>query len=119
MKVGDNPGTPTPNNGPGIPVKAGGGKNFKPNRLFGEDDEPAPTPMSIKTSSKKYDHFEFDDGENQDTPKVREPLRPINKKHQSQWDFEDFVTPEKTKTKILSQNQRSIGWSDDEVCQFI
>ncbi|KAJ4345275.1 uncharacterized protein N0V89_011405 [Didymosphaeria variabile] len=112
--VGEDPGTPTPHNAPGIPSKAGGGKNFKPNRLFNEDDEPAPTPMGIKTSSKKYDHFEFGDGENEDTPKVRGTARPVNVKHQSQWDFEDFVTPEKTKPKVLSQNQRSIGWSDDE-----
>lgn len=95
--------------------RVGGGKNFKPNRLFDEDDEPAPAPMSVKTNAKKYDHFEFDDGENQDTPKVHNPARSTNKKHQSQWDFEDFVTPEKTKTKILSNNVRNFGWSDDEV----
>ncbi|OAF98965.1 uncharacterized protein CC84DRAFT_1169691 [Paraphaeosphaeria sporulosa] len=110
--VGDEPGTPTPHNAPSIPKKAGGGKNFKPNRLFDEDDEPAPTPGGIKTSSKKYDHFEFGDGE--DTPRGSEPVRNVNKKHQSQWDFEDFVTPEKTKPKILPGNQRSVGWSDDE-----
>lgn len=69
--------------------------------------------MGIKTSSKKYEHFEFGDGE--DTPRGAEAVRNVNKKHQSQWDFEDFVTPEKTKPKILPGNQRSVGWSDDEV----
>ncbi|KAJ4287968.1 hypothetical protein N0V90_011983 [Kalmusia sp. IMI 367209] len=111
--VGGEASTPTPKNGPGIPVKAGGGKNFKPNRLFDEtDEEPVPTPMSVKTNAKKYDHFEF--GEGEDTPKARETSRPTNKKHQSQWDFEDFVTPEKTKPKVLGQNVRHFGWSDDE-----
>jgi hypothetical protein len=70
--------------------------------------------MGIKTSSKKYDHFEFGDGENEDTPKGREAERNVNTKHQSQWDFEDFVTPEKTKPKV-NKNQRSVEWSDDEV----
>ncbi|KAF2635295.1 hypothetical protein P280DRAFT_553820 [Massarina eburnea CBS 473.64] len=99
----------------GIPVKAGGGKNYKGNRLFGdEEEEAAPTAMSTrKTNSKKYEHFEFGDGE--DTPKVR-AARPANAKpqHQANWDFEDFVTPEKTKSKVLSQNVRHFGWSDDE-----
>lgn len=110
--VGEAPGTPTPNNG--VPSKAGGGKNFKPNRLFDEDDEPIPVPASVKTNAKKYDHFEFDDGTNEDTPRVRDTARPTNTKHQSQWDFEDFVTPEKTKTKVLENNVRHFGWSDDE-----
>ncbi|KAF1975822.1 hypothetical protein BU23DRAFT_632681 [Bimuria novae-zelandiae CBS 107.79] len=113
--VKDQPGTPAPKNG--IPGKAGGGKNFKPNRLFDEgDEEPAPTPMSVKTNSKKYDHFEFAD-ENEDTPKVRETSRPTNTKHQSQWDFADFTTPEKSKTKVLANNERHFGWSDDEVAE--
>ncbi|KAL5387770.1 hypothetical protein PMIN04_011352 [Paraphaeosphaeria minitans] len=110
--IGDQPGTPTSHNASSIPKKAGVGKNFKPNRLFDEDDEAAPTPGGIKTNSKKYDHFEFGHGE--DTPRGSEPVRNVNKKHQSQWDFEDFVTPEKTKPKILPGNQRSVGWSDDE-----
>jgi hypothetical protein len=102
-----------------IPAKAGAGKNFRPNRLFDESqDEPtAPTPMSIKTHAKKYDHFEFDDGEGDDaTPKVRETARSTTRgKHQSQWDFEDFVTPDKVRTKILPNQTRHFGWSDDEV----
>ncbi|KAF1951862.1 hypothetical protein CC80DRAFT_453288 [Byssothecium circinans] len=99
----------------GIPVKSGGGKNYKENRLFEETEEEkaAPTPMSsIKTNPKKYQHFEFGDGE--DTPKVRQGDRPSRSRHQSNWDFDDFVTPEKSKGKVLSQNVRHFGWSDDE-----
>ncbi|CAI6331571.1 unnamed protein product [Periconia digitata] len=108
-----------PNDSPakhGIPTKSGGGRNFKSNRLFDEagEEETAPTPMSsVKTNAKKYSHFEFGDGE--DTPKVKEGHRSSRSHHQSNWDFEDFNTPAKTKTKILSQNVRHFGWSDDEV----
>ena len=83
--------------------------------MFDEDEEPEQAPMSVKTNAKKYDHCEFDDCHNQDTPKVHNPAKSTNKKHQSQWDFEDFVTPEKLKTKIQSNNVRNFGWSDDEV----
>ncbi|KAF2467522.1 uncharacterized protein BDR25DRAFT_316855 [Lindgomyces ingoldianus] len=109
---------PSPQKAARIPVKSGGGTNFKPNRLFGETEEEKamPTPMSVKTNSKKYDHFNFgDDEDEQATPKVRETARQKHKsKHMSQWDFEDFVTPEKTNLKILAQAVRHFGWSDDE-----
>lgn len=100
-----------------IPVKAGGGKNYKPSRLFDEEEDPVATPLSVKTNSKKYNHFEFGEGEDADaTPKVRDTSRPVTKsKHMSQWDFEDFVTPEKTNPKIAAQAVRHFGWSDDEV----
>ncbi|KAF2750930.1 hypothetical protein M011DRAFT_474415 [Sporormia fimetaria CBS 119925] len=96
-----------------IPTKAGGGKNYKANRLF-EEEEPVATPLSVKTNSKKYSHFEFGDGEDDTTPRGRKETKPTRTKHQSQWDFEDFVTPEKTKPKVQNQNVRHFGWSDDE-----
>lgn len=99
-------------------AKAGGGRNFQSNRLFDntQEERPEQTPMSIKTHAKKYDHFEFDDGEgDQATPKVRDTARPETRsKHQSQWDFQDFVTPDKVGTKVLPNNARHFGWSDDE-----
>ncbi|KAF2705123.1 hypothetical protein K504DRAFT_460898 [Pleomassaria siparia CBS 279.74] len=102
-----------------IPAKAGGGKNFKPNRLFEQDTEEESTmatPVSsVKTNSSKYNHFDFaqKDDDDEATPKVREAAAKENK-HGSQWNFEDFVTPEKTKMKILPQAVRHIAWSDDE-----
>jgi hypothetical protein len=115
-------GEPTPHKQSGIPAKSGGGKNFKPNRLFDqetEEERAIATPMSIKTSSKKYDHFDMGIDDDEATPKVRETAGSTNKsKHDSQWGFEDFVTPEKPKTKILAQAVRHIGWSDDEVGPF-
>ncbi|KAF2270462.1 hypothetical protein CC78DRAFT_133504 [Lojkania enalia] len=123
--VGQDPGTPTPTSSSPqkerIPVKVGGGKNFRPNRLFEdtEEDKAVPTPISVRTNAKKYNHFEFGEGEDDATPKVRDTARPSSrsKKHMSSWDFEDFVTLEKTNPKVMGQNVRHFGWSDDEVGQ--
>ncbi|KAF2277519.1 uncharacterized protein EI97DRAFT_432383 [Westerdykella ornata] len=145
--AGEDPASPSPAEGPvpnteRIPTKAGGGKNYKPNRLFDEEAEPVATPLSVKTNAKKYSHFEFGEGEDarpvetplsvktnakkynhfefghgdedEPTPRGREPPRPTRTKHMSQWDFEDFVTPEKTKPKVLREAVRHFGWSDDE-----
>ncbi|ORX93694.1 hypothetical protein BCR34DRAFT_608481 [Clohesyomyces aquaticus] len=118
---GEEPESPSPANTSNSPQKprhkSGAGKNFKPNRLFDEDVQEMPTPMSVKTNSKKYNHFEFGQKDDDDaTPKVRETARSKEKnKHMSQWDFEDFVTPDKPKQKILGQAVRHFGWSDDEV----
>jgi hypothetical protein len=94
--------------------RAGAAKNYGPIRLFEDDDEesfksPEKAP-GIKTDSKKYSHFEF--GE----PDMPPPPKPnaIKKKHASQWDFVDFVTPEKPKPKVRTQEARHFGWSDDE-----
>ncbi|KAF2663074.1 hypothetical protein K491DRAFT_584123 [Lophiostoma macrostomum CBS 122681] len=117
--VSGDPGTPSPGDATSqrIPTKSGGGKNFRANRLF-EEEEPAETPSradGVKTNKLKYNHFEFGNGDEDATPKVRD-ARPTSSKskHQSSWDFEDFVTPEKTKEKILGQQVRHFGWSDDE-----
>lgn len=121
--VGQDPTSPTPSGASSphkerIPRKAGGGKNVPENRLF-KEEAPVSTPLSVKTNSKKYNHFDFGDGEDADeTPKGNKP-RPNRAKHQSQWDFEDFVTPEKTKPKVLGQAVRHFGWSDDEVRLFM
>jgi hypothetical protein len=121
--VGEDAASPSPANASspqkhGGNAKGGAGKSYKANRLFDETDEDnvAATPMSsVKTNAKKYSHFEFGDGEDETTPKQRE-TRPAKKtQHASQWDFDDFVTPEKTKAKVLPQQVRQWGNSDDEV----
>lgn len=118
--VGEDSATPTAANG-SSPQKRGGGKNYKANRLFDETEEDmaGATPMSsVKTNAKKYSHFEFGDGEDAPTPKASESQTSKKTKHASQWDFDDFVTPEKTKPKVLGQQVRHFGWSDDEVGPF-
>lgn len=119
--VGDNSGSPSPSPQK-IPTKAGGGKNFKASRLFGEDGEEDSTTKaarSVKTNPKKYEHFTFGEGEGGDTPKVRNTARPETKsKGQASWDFEDFATPAKVKAKTQPQAVRHFGWSEDEVGPF-
>ncbi|KAL8821488.1 MAG: hypothetical protein Q9223_000454 [Gallowayella weberi] len=100
-------------------TKAGSGKNFQPNRLFGDTSEQSATPGAQspdklrKPHPTKFNHFDFDD---EPPPKKAEqplPNRPQTK-HQNQWDFKDFSTPEKIPQKIRSQDVRHFGWGDDD-----
>ncbi|KAI9836513.1 MAG: hypothetical protein M1838_005014 [Thelocarpon superellum] len=102
------------------PLTIGAGKHYHASRLFEEDEAPQASPTGhaaehfYKANPKKYHHFDFADGsEEQDKPKPS-PARPKSK-HDSQWDFEDFVTPSKPVTKVRGQDVRHFGWSDDEV----
>jgi hypothetical protein len=106
-----------------IPTKAGSSKKFGSNRLFEESDDhtAAAAATSIKTNSKKYDHFTF--GEGAETPRGRDTAHPTRQdknrnRNDAHWDFETFSTPEKAKTKELPQAVRHFGWSDDEVGPF-
>ena len=100
-----------------IAPKGGAGKNYQPSRLFDTDEAPGTpgTPVQSpdkprKPDPKKYNHFDFDDG---DDAKPM-PARPKSK-HQNNWDFEDFTTPQKVTTKVRGQDAiRHFGWEDDE-----
>jgi hypothetical protein len=115
--VGGDSGSPSPSPQK-IPVKAGSGKNYKASRLFEEEedeDAAAVKGPGVKTNPKKYEHFTFGDNAENDAP-VRNTARPETKaKGQANWNFEDFNTPAKTKTKTQPQAVRHFGWSDDEV----
>ena len=103
--------------GPVAP-KGGAGKNYQPSRLFETDKSQPGTPTTpvessgkfIKPDPKKFSHFEFGDGDNKQQPMAARP----KSKHQNNWDFADFVTPDKVPTKIRGQDVRHFGWSDDE-----
>ncbi|KAH0545080.1 hypothetical protein FGG08_000851 [Glutinoglossum americanum] len=105
-----------------IAPKMGAGKNFQPSRLF-DNEETIPTPQqspertSRKPNPKKYNHFDFGDGSEEGnlTHATAAPPAKPRSKHASQWDFEDFVTPEKVTAKVRGQQVRHFGWSDDEV----
>jgi hypothetical protein len=124
--VGEDAASPSPSPQK-VPAKAGSGKNFSTNRLFEQFDDfsAESAPGNIKTNSKKYDHFTF--GEGDDTPKAHNTANPTKhdqnrNRNDAHWDFDDFATPEKTKSKTHPQAVRHFGWSDDEVspsCQFI
>lgn len=119
--VGENSASPSPSPQK-IPVKAGSGKNYQASRLFEEDEDEHVAVVKgpgVKTNPKKYEHFTFGDNAEDDTAKVRNTSRPETKsKGQANWNFEDFATPAKIKTKTQPQAVRHFGWSDDEVGPF-
>lgn len=106
-----------------IAPKGAVSKNFQPSRLFDNTPEADPT-VGYKSNPAKYNHFSLGNIDEHDpmqhktgpTPKHVEPapLRAKTNKHLSQWDFQDFVTPEKHNQKLRSQDMRNFGWSDDE-----
>lgn len=109
--------SPTKDNAKG--AKGGAGKHHAPNRLFETDESEAKDGSPQKEAGKylkahpgKYNHFEFDDGSNEPNP---QPAKPRQKtKHDSQWDFEDFVTPMKVPSKPRPQDVRHFGYDDEE-----
>lgn len=88
------------------PLKSGAGKNHQPSRLFNHDQEQDPKNSNresgIKTNASKYNHFDLGNGD--DSRTAAKPLK-ANNKHLSQWDFQDFTTPEKPKAKNLAHHQ--------------
>jgi hypothetical protein len=121
---GDAP-SPSPAN-ERIPVKGGANRQSIANRLFGETEEDriaATTPLKgTKTNPKKFNHFEFGDGEDEETPRGRNASKkegPRDKsKSQANWTFEDFVTPEKTNPKNNPQAQ-TFSWENDDVSRQV
>ena len=101
--------------------KSGSGKNYQPSRLFEDNDKKDKNDEGfIKPDAKKYHHFDLGGGsdENDKTvkkPSLSSPTKARASKHISQWNFEDFVTPEKVAHKVRGQDARHFGWSDDEV----
>ncbi|MCJ1474302.1 hypothetical protein MMC13_002960 [Lambiella insularis] len=101
---------------PASPTKGGGGKNFQPSRLFDteepEDSIGSGPQKGAKANPDKYDHFEFADGSDESQQQQSFKPRP-NGKHQAQWNFSDFSTPEKLPRKVRPQDVRHYGWGDD------
>ncbi|RKF55571.1 putative ntf2-like protein [Erysiphe neolycopersici] len=90
-------------------------KNFGPSRLFDMDEAPIFSPEKSRNPTK-FKHFEFSNGApNEERSSPHMPSKTI--KHNSQWNFEDFVTPQKIiPSKTLRANEvRHWGTSDDEV----
>ncbi|KAI0489560.1 hypothetical protein F4859DRAFT_523506 [Xylaria cf. heliscus] len=126
--LGDEPvdGPESPETGRGQPIapKIGAGKNFQPSRLF-EVDETANQSDSLEDDRSadrfyrphpaKYSHFEFADGsdpQDQDTP-LPDPT-PQKTKHNSQWSFDDFVTPAKVKPTKVLRHQEAQQWEPED-----
>lgn len=111
--------------GPNKPVapKIGAGKNFQPSRLFGADEEITETEEPERTASKdgmlkpdprKFEHFDFADGSDpQDRPQPADK-KPKATRHDSQWSFDDFTTPQKaTASRKLHCNQDVRHWGNE------
>ena len=103
---------------PVIAPKGAGASKYQPSRLF-EDTEDLPA--KYKSNPAKYNHFDLGEAAEHDhfqyaNPAASKnvPMRAKTNKHLSQWDFEDFVTPEKAPNRVRGQDVRHFGWSDDE-----
>lgn len=108
-----------------IAPKAGSGKKFGANRIFGDEDDAAKADKraSYQTHPKKYQHFDIASGSHpEDAPQA--PPTPQNKTRKGgpSWDFDDFNTPAKAvPTKSLAirpeagQDVRHWGTENDEV----
>ncbi|KAI5466329.1 hypothetical protein BGZ63DRAFT_348411 [Mariannaea sp. PMI_226] len=124
--LGDEPveGSPSANRHRSMsPSKVGGGKNFRPSRIFDgqqETSEVAETPQPkgnryIRPNPKKFSHFDFADGTDpQDAPVPGQSFdeRPKSK-HDSQWSFDDFVTPQKVKPSKGLRSQDVRHWDTE------
>ncbi|KAI1905637.1 hypothetical protein LOZ12_006735 [Ophidiomyces ophidiicola] len=97
---------------------------------FGEAK--APARVEVAKTSRVQNHFEFGEEPPERTKPTKEaihfelgeaspssttshiPVRPRSSKHESQWDFEDFVTPAKPCQKTRAQDIRHFTWSDED-----
>ena len=102
----------------GAAPKGGGGKNFKPSRLFDTEESEmigANSPQKgKKVQANKYNHFDFADGTNELKQQQQAAGLRTNVKHQPQWNLADFSTPEKLPRKIRAQDVRHFGFSEEE-----
>lgn len=95
-----------------VAPKGAGHKRFQPSEVFDsvyEGQSPAPVETKLyKTNPARYNHFDIGDHDDNDTFQHRSendkpqdmPIRPKAGRvtqHTSQWEFDDYVTPQKSK----------------------
>lgn len=97
---------------PMIAPKGAGSAKFQPSRLF-DEEAVEERPAAYKSNPAKYNHFDLAEGLQDDSFQQKQPnssknvpLRARTNKHASQWDFEDFVTPEKVRHRARGQDVR-------------
>lgn len=106
---------------------AGAGRNYQPSRIFGNDEDSPLRPAADRGQSEnfyrpnptKYQHFDIASGT---APQESERPAPVpnqttKTKGGSQWNFDDFNTPEKVVPGKVQKGAdvRHWGNSDDEV----
>ncbi|KAK0618389.1 hypothetical protein B0T17DRAFT_618984 [Bombardia bombarda] len=112
----------------GFAPKAGATKHLQPIRLFENDENGDSAAAKNSTSPErpmrvnptKYQHFDFVDGSDpQDAPKPGRDLAQKSKsKHDTNWSFDDFNTPQKsaaTRTMTKGRDVRHWGNENDVV----
>ncbi|KAF4984837.1 hypothetical protein FZEAL_65 [Fusarium zealandicum] len=121
--LGDEPASPSAGRQQMSPSKAGQGKNIQPMRIFDgcehtQEPEPPKSTNSryIRPNPTKYSHFEFADGTDpQDAPQPGLSFdERVKSKHDSQWDFADFMTPQKTNPSRTMRTQDVRHWDTDK-----
>ncbi|KAI1744336.1 hypothetical protein F4680DRAFT_290299 [Xylaria scruposa] len=106
-----------------IAPKIGAGKNFQPSRLFevNEAEDQNDSLEDVKSPDRfyrphptKYSHFEFADGSDpQDQVAPLPEATPRKSKRDSQWSFDDFVTPAKVKPSKVLRHQEVHQWDSE------
>ncbi|KAB8238507.1 uncharacterized protein BDW43DRAFT_320320 [Aspergillus alliaceus] len=116
--------TPEPSPSRNKPVAPkGAGKSYQASRIFDDDEtvdtQDKPQQIAYRAHPKRFDHFELggDNSDREIKPKISRPVSSQGKG--PQWNFEDFVTPEKPKRQLRGQELRSFGISDDEEFQKV
>ena len=102
--------------------KGGASKSYQQSRIFDIDDgqdhvenwQQSPEKQR-KADPKKYSHFDFGDGP-EGTTQQQGKFPGLSKiKHQSQWEFNDFMTPQKhTLQRARGQSTRQYGFDEDD-----
>ena len=95
---------------------------FGASRVFGDDSD-TKSPVGYKSDPSKYNHFSLGEVDEDDPLQHRSPrtavqgqvpMRPRTDKHQSQWGFEDFMTPAKVQQRPQGQHARSLNWNEED-----
>lgn len=100
--------SPSPSKRNDMAPKAGAGKHYQPNRLFGENDKPSTFDRPLyKSDPKKYSHFAM--GENDGIIQPAKPINPRNNFPSASFEFADFSTPVKQPARKQPQQLRHFG----------
>lgn len=103
---------------PALKTGAGTGNVYERNRLFDHDDttERQQSPGRKQADPAKFNHFELGNGEDtfaraSDKPSSSKAVS----KQTNDWDFHDYVTPEKIASRANREQERHFGYGIDEV----
>ncbi|KAJ5085316.1 hypothetical protein N7532_010087 [Penicillium argentinense] len=101
----------TPSKAKKVTAPKAGAKYESANRIFvGDEDEPVEDRAYYKSDPRKYNHFEI--GGDNTEHEVKDEVQRGKSRHQPQWDFGDFSTPEKNPQPAAKA--RGFGYSDEE-----